>query len=429
MRRLLLLTVTVLTFSAPLAQGGETLLAYPSDLPPLDQALAAIRQAPQVQAAQALIDAETAQRDSLEAGPYEWAVRLEGARRTLQNSQALEGNSEQRYHEWRAGLERPLRLPGKAALDAQIGAQGVVQAQGAFGEALHESARSLLKNWFSWLREREAVQQWQLQSESLGQQQQATRRRVELGDAPRLEWLQSEAASAQAQAALAQAKLRSRVAAAELGAHFPTLKLPADLALTPPQPLAGSLAEWREPMLEHNHELLLARAQTQRARLLASRADAERTPDPTLGFHIGADRSGEERLSGVSLSIPLPGAARSANARREIARAAATAQQEAATLAKINAEIASAFANGQAAYEAWQRAEEAAQRIEQAAALTARARTLGEAGLGDVLLAQRQANEARLGANSARLDALEARYRLYVDTHQLWPVADLGHDE
>jgi outer membrane protein TolC len=434
MKRLLWVKVMALafTFCAPLAQGGEASFVpfvpfvYPGDLPPLDQVLAAIRQAPAVQAAQALIDAEAAQRDSLEAGPHEWALRLEGARR---NTQALAGNPEQRYREWRAGLERPLRLPGKAALDAQIGAQGIVQAQAAFGEALHESALSLLKNWFSWLREREAVGQWQLQSESLGQQQQATRRRVELGDAPRLELLQSEAASAQAQAALAQAQLRARVAAAELGARFPALKLPADLALTPPQPLAGSLAEWREHLLEHNHEWLLARAQTQHARLLASRADAERTPDPTLGFHMGSDRSGEEKLSGISLSIPLPGPARSSNARRASALAAASAQQEAATLAKINAEIARTFASAQAAYEAWQRAEEAAQRIEQASALTARARTLGEAALGDVLLAQRQANEARLGANSARLDALEARYRLYADTHQLWPVADQGHDE
>ena len=41
-----------------------------------------------------------------------------------------------------------------------------------------------------------------------------------------------------------------------------------------------------------------------------------------------------------------------------------------------------------------------------------------------MLLVQRQANEARLGANAARLDALEARYRLDVDTHKLWPYAD-----
>ena len=413
-----------LCFTAALAHGAEPQLPYPADLPPLDQALAAIRLAPMAQAAHALIDAETANRDRLEAGPHEWGMRMEGQQRRVDAAQT---NPSQRYSEWRAALERPLRLPGKAAIDAGIGAQGVTQANAAFGDALHETARSLLKGWFVWLREREAARQWQLQSESLARQQQATTRRVQLGDAPRLELMQSEAATAQAQAAFAQARLRTTVAAAELGARFPALTLPAEVTLSTPQALSGSLAEWREHLLEHNHELLLARSDSQRARLVASRADAERTPDPTIGVYVGSDRGGEERLTGLSLSIPFPGQARAANARRETALAGAAAQREAATVAKINAEIATGFASAEASYQSWQRAEEAAQRIEQAAALTARARTLGEAGLSDTLLAQRQANEARLGANSARLDALEARYRLYVDSHQLWPYSDNKH--
>jgi outer membrane protein TolC len=407
--------------STAFAQSAETPIPYPADLPPLDQALSAIRQAPMAQAAAAMIAAEAANRDRLEAGPHEWGMRIEGQQR---NVNGVQTTPSQRYNEWRAALERPLRLPGKAAIDAEIGAQGVTQARASFGDALHETARGLLKSWFVWLREKESARQWALQSESLNRQQAATARRVQLGDAPRLELMQSEAATAQAQAAFEQAKLRSTVAAAELGARFPALTLPAEVALSTPQPLAGSLADWREHLLEHNHELLLARSDSQRARLVASRADAERTPDPTVGFHVGSDRGGEERLTGLSLSIPFPGQARAANARRETALAGASAQREAATMAKINAEIATGFASAQASYESWRRAEDAAQRIEQAAALTARARTLGEASLSDVLLAQRQANEARLAANSARLDALEARYRLYVDTHQLWPYAD-----
>lgn len=422
--RLLLSVALAIRLGAAFAQGVETPFPYPADLPPLDQALAAIRQAPMARAAAALIDAEAANRDRLEAGPHEWGMRLEGQQRNVDGAQTAPS---QRYNEWRAALERPLRLPGKAAIDAGIGAQGVMQARAAFGDALHETARSLLKSWFVWRREKESARQWALQSESLTRQQQATARRVQLGDAPRLELLQSEAAAAQAQAAFEQAKLRTAVAAAELGARFPALTLPAEVAPGTPQPLAGSLAHWREHLLEHNHELLLVRAESQRARLLASRADAERTPDPTIGFHVGSDRGGEERLTGFSLSIPFPGQARAANARRETALASASMQREAATMAKIDAEIASGFAAAEAAYESWRRAEDAAQRIEQAAALTARARTLGEAGLGDVLLARRQANEARLNANGARLDALEARYRLYVDTHQLWPYADEKH--
>ncbi len=419
MRKYLLCCALLATHFA--ASAAETPIPYPSDLPPLDQALTAIRQAPMAQAAAAMIDAETANRDRLDAGGYEWGMRVEGQKRNVNGTQSA---STQRYNEWRAALERPLRLPGKAAIDAEIGAQGITQAKASFGDALHETARSLLKGWFIWLRERENARQWSLQSDSLARQQQATTRRVQLGDAPRLELMQSEAATAQAQAAFEQAKLRTAVAAAELGARFPALRLPADVTLSTPQALAGSLADWREHLLEHNHELLLARSDSQRARLVASRADAERTPDPTIGVHVGSDRGGEERLTGLSLSIPFPGQARAANARRETALASASAQREAATIAKINAEIATGFAAAEASYESWRRAEDAAQRIEQAAKLTARARTLGEAGLSDVLLAQRQANEARLNANSARLDALEARYRLYVDSHQLWPYAD-----
>jgi len=428
LKRLFLAGALALCCGTALAQNAATTTPtppYPPELPPLAQALAAIRQAPMAQAAAALIGAEAANRDALEAGPHEWGMRLEGQQSNVDGAPA---NAPQRYNEWRAALERPLRLPGKAAIDAQIGAQGVAQASAGFADALHETARSLLKSWFVWLREKESARQWSLQCESLARQQQATARRVQLGDAPRLELMQSEAASAQAQAAFEQARLRSAVAAAELGARFPALELPAEVALSTPQALAGNLVQWREDLREHlledNHELLLARAESQRARLLANRADAERTPDPTIGFHVGSERGGEERLSGLSLSIPLPGAARTANARRATALAGAAAQREAATLARINVEIASGLASAEASYAAWQRAEEAAQRLEQSAALTARARALGEAGLGDVLLAQRQANEARLGANAARLDALEARYRLDVDTHKLWPYAD-----
>lgn len=420
-----LLASIVVAFSANVL-AGELSLVYPADLPPLSQAQAAIRQAPQVRAAQATIAAEAAQRDSLEAGPHEWAVRIEGGKRQLV---AAQGSPAQRYGEWRAALERPFRLPGKVAIDAEMGAQGVAQARAALGDALHETSRALLKDWFAWLREREAERLWQLQRDLLARQEQATRRRVELGDASRLEVMQSEAASAQAQAEHERVSLRATIAAGELKARFPLIELPAQVTPSVPQPLAGSLDEWRGSLREHNHEILLVRAQTQRARLAASRADAERLPDPTLGVHVGSERSSEERLAGLSLTIPLPGEARAANARRETALATAAAQKEALVLARIDAEIATAYASAQASYRSWQLADDAAQRVEQVAALTARARTLGEASLGDVLLAARLANEVRLAASNARLEALEARYRLYLDSHRLWPIADAWGDE
>lgn len=395
---------------------------YPADLPPLDQALAAIRKAPQARAAEAMIDAETANRSRLEAGPHEWAVRLDGQRRRVVTPNA------ENFQEWSAGIERPLRLPNKAGIDSELGQQGVQHAKTAWGDALHETARDLLRRWFSWLRERETARQWQAQADLLRQQQKATGRRTQLGDAPKLELMLAEAATAQAQAALAQAELKLSVATADINARYPAVSLPAQPVAATPTAIEGGFEAWREHLLEHHHELALARADSQKARLLAARADAERIPDPTIGLHVGRERSGEERIAGLTLTLPLPGEARRAAARRESAMAEAASQREAAAFAKASAEIAAEHAAAQATYTGWQRAEESAQRMRQTAALIARAYQLGEAGLADLLLARRQENEAALAATTARLDALEARYRLLLDTHQLWAYDDETHE-
>lgn len=406
------------------ASAGAAEFSYPPDLPPQAAAVAAIRNAPQAKAAEAMVAAGSEERQRLEAGSYEWTTRLNSQQRNVIRP------DNQRYHEWQGGIERPIRLPGKASLDSEIGAQGEALAKVAHGDALHETSRSLLQTWFTWLRQSEVARQWQRQVDSLAKQQQATTRRVQLGDAPKLELMQAEAATAQALAALEQARLRQSVAREDLAARFPSLPLPpADgnaPATAEPQPLEAG--DWRPRLFEHNHELGLARAESERARLLASRADAERLPDPTLGVHMGSDLGGNERYAGVTLSIPLPGSARAATARRDAALATASASKEAAVRAKVGAEVASLLTSAGAAYESWRRAEEAAQRIEQATALMARAYRLGEAGISDLLTAQRQANEARLTATQARLDALEARYRVYVDAHLLWP-ADNDEDE
>lgn len=407
-------------FAAAAAPPAAATAAYPADLPPADQALAAIRTAPQIRAADARLTAETAERERLDAGPNEWALRLTGQRRRVVVPDSAD------LQEWSAGLERPLRLPQKAGLDAEIGRQGEARARTARGDMLHEVARDLLQRWFLWLRESENATQWRQQVDSLHRQQQAVARRTALGDAARLELMLAEAATAQAEAALAQAELRQQVAAADLTRRYPALRLPERPPAATPQALEGGLETWREHLLEHHHELALARADSQRARLLAARAEAERTPDPTLGVHVGSERGGDERVAGLSLVLPLPGEARRATARRENALAAAAAETEAATLQRVDAEIVAAHAAATAGYLGWQRAELAAQRLRQTAALVSRAHQLGQAGLAEVLLAQRQENDGALAAGAARLAAQEARYRLLLDAHRLWAYDDDG---
>ena len=91
------------------------------NLPPAEAVARVLREAPSIRAAAAQLRVEEANRSRLEAGPHEWALRLGGQKlRTLPANAA-----EQSFNEWNAALERPIRLPGKGALDNEIGAAGV----------------------------------------------------------------------------------------------------------------------------------------------------------------------------------------------------------------------------------------------------------------------------------------------------------------
>jgi hypothetical protein len=82
------------------------------------------------------------------------------------------------------------------------------------------------------------------------------------------------------------------------------------------------------------------------------------------------------------------------------------------------------FRAARSAFDTWGKADLAARRTAQHAELAARAYALGEGALGDVLLARRAANESRLAALGAQAESQEARYRLVLDAHRLWPFDD-----
>ena len=202
--------------------GNAALAAEPQpNLPPDEVVARVLRANPMVNAASSQITVEEANRRRLEAGQYEWNVRLGGQQRKTTPNNARD----ERFNEWNAALERPVRLPGKASLDAELGAAGVSLAETAHGDALHESSRSLLKAWFTWLKENAAAAQWTAQVALLEKQTQGVQRRQQLGDAAKLEAIQSEAALAQAEAQRTQAQIRQRTAAEDLRRRFPGLQL------------------------------------------------------------------------------------------------------------------------------------------------------------------------------------------------------------
>lgn len=399
-----LLLLPVLAFAAPPD-------AYP-DLPPQAAVATVLAGHPDVLAAQSGVRYEESNRARLEAGEHEFSLNLGTARRRTETSRNL--------NEWDIALERPIRLPGKARLDGELGSLGVAQAQSSLGEAMHETARGLLRAWFGWLKARVQADEWNSQASLLRRQGEVAARRVRAGDAPRLEQTLAEAAAAQAEAAALQAGMRTAVAAAELTQHYPGLRLPEAPLLVSPQPIEQPHDYWRERILEHNHELAAARAEVRRRQTLVSRSQADEMPDPTVGVRHASEAGGNERVTGLYVSIPLPGRARAASTDGARAQMDMAVQKEAALLRKLNAEVAAAHAGATAAYESWHKAQFAAQAMERNAELIARAYALGEAGLNDTLNARRLAVEGRLAAATAQLDAAEARYRLMLDAHLLW---------
>lgn len=390
---------------------------YP-DLPPQQAVLQALQNYPSVLAAQSGIKAGEAERDRLEAGSHEFNVTAGGARRRIDTGESL--------RDWSVGLERALRLPRKAELDSALGQQSIVLSHNAYGDAMHEAGRKLLSGWFTWLRERAQSEQWQQQVGLLKQQLDVVARRVKAGDAARLEEELAQAAVMQAEISLQQAKLRADNAEVSLTRHFPTLALPAQPAAIEPQLMTQDAAYWLDLGLDHNHELMLARAESRIAQLTAQRMSADQTPDPTLGVHYLSERSGSESVTGVYVSFPLSGGARRASSVESQARAEMTAQREALVQRRLEAEISAAYNSAKAAHANWQSASAASKLMQRNEAKMARAYELGEMGLNDVLLARRQGMEARLAATLARFEAAETHYRLLLDTHQLWP---LGSDE
>ncbi|MEO5702399.1 MAG: TolC family protein [Gammaproteobacteria bacterium] len=406
------------TASGVLEVQAGTPVEFP-DLPPLERVVEALTNNPEVQVARTGIEVSEARQSGLEAGPYEPNVRLGAARRNI------DGRGD--FGEWDIGLERTFRLPGKARLDKELGAQGVSQAQLAYADTLHEAKRELLRLWFTWMRANAEISQAQAQVATLKEQLRIVDRRVQGGDAPRLESSLAKAALAQAEYALQQATLREQSAAIDVTQRFSGIQLPYQPALTAPEPLSQTLDEWRVRILANNDELGLARAQSRRAQLQAAHADRNTQPDPTVGVRYASEVGGDEQIAGLYLSIPLSGKARAASAREAGAEAEIANQQEAKVLRLLNADIASTFASAQSSYRSQESARAAADFMEKNAELIARAYSLGEADLSNVLIARRQATEARLAASLAQLNANEARYRLLVDAHELWPLEGDPH--
>ncbi|MDD2545452.1 MAG: TolC family protein [Burkholderiaceae bacterium] len=412
------------TTGAPLPAGAQV---PPPVLPATATALQVLADLPQVRAARAGIPLAQARQQRLEAGPHDWVAKAASHRRSERQGP--------RFMESEIGIEKALRWPGKFTADQQLGASEMTLGQLGYADAWHEAARGLLTDWFDTLRDLRNATLLEEQTRLTTRQLAITQRRVQAGEAAKLELLTTQAEEARLQAQATRARAQATLRLQSLLRRYPGLPDPGkglagDAGLAPPEPAdLPSAEQGAAQILEDNHELELAEARAAQAQLQARRTALERQPDLTLGVRATRERGGQEQVLGVYVSLPLGGAGRRADAQAALAQADIAQEELARTRQRIQAE-------------AWRTASELGQtrntreqlhkalgQIQQSAHLQARAYELGESPLSDLLLARRNALEALLAADTATLDEMQAQARWLLDSHRLWtaPPSETGH--
>ena len=389
----------------------------PPDLPSLVQIESALGNHLLVLNATSSLKMEHANQRKWNSGNYEFNLRVyTGKRNVVDSGRNLKESG--------IALERPLRLFNKVGIDEDIGTASVARAEYALGDARHEAGRTLFRLWFAWQREQAQTALWQQQVDILKQQAQMTEKRVRAGDAPKLELNQAQAAAAQASVSWHQAQLRAQLAGNDLKRQFPAIQLPERVQHTTPQAVEHDFAFWKSCVLEHNHELGMVQEQSRVQQLLAQRSRADQLPDPTVGVSYASEFGGNEKVAGVYVSVPLSFGQRSATAEGAAQQAAIAADQEAFVKRRLESDTYATYTQAVSSFATWKQAHEAAQAIRSNTELVGKAYSLGESSLSDSLIARRFALESSLAENLAQLDANEARYRLLLDAHQLWPLGN-----
>ncbi|MDO8351503.1 MAG: TolC family protein [Gallionella sp.] len=385
------------------------------DLPPPAQVERALDEHLMVLNANSGLKMELANQRKWNSGPHEFNLRAGSSQRSI-------ANTGQKLQEWDVALERPLRLFNKVSIDKHIGAASVARAEYTLGDVRHEAGRSLLRMWFVWQREQAQATLWEQQTDILRQLAQMVEKRVKAGDAPKLELNQAQAAAAQANVSWHQAQLRAQLAGSDLTRNFPAIQLTLNIAPATPQAIEHDFAFWKARILDDNHELAMVQEHSHVQHLLAQRSRADRLPDPVVGLRYSSESAGNEKVTGVYVSVPLSFEHRNATADGAQQQAEMASDQEAFVRRRLEGDIYAAHLQATKGFETWQQAQLAALAIRNNAELVAKAYRLGESSLSDSLTARRFALESSLTEILARLDANETRYRLLLDAHQLWPL-------
>jgi outer membrane protein TolC len=388
-------------------------------LPPLDAIKHSLSQHPTVRSAISDQDYANFSGQGLKLG-QPWTVR---AGMQLRNSNVQDSQTKSNNYEPNFGVEKQIRLPGKYQLDQDLAQRGMTIAELKYEDAKHEVAKTLLNQWFAYMRSALQLTRIEEQQERIQQYMQMTQQRIRAGDASRLELMllsnefrQIEEQYMQAKTAYYQAQqLLSRDYQGKIPEHWSSdiIKI---------HPLEYTQTEWIQQVLSANHELELAKTQAAQQDALVKREQLNRIPNPTVGVGYSREQSGVENLMSVSVSIPL--------ASRQVRIASGMAMAEAQ---KANFEIGRVenrlrqetqywFTQMESASVRSEQAQQNVAQLQQQHALMQKAYKLGELSLNELLLHSQQLVDARGRIDQAKIDYAESLSLLLLNSHQLWPL-------
>ena len=282
----------------------------------------------------------------------------------------------------------------------------------------------MLTLWLDWLHAERAYELSGANGQSAQENLSVVEKRARAGDAARLDVSLAQADLAEQKRVVNDAKTLVAVTWARLQARFSGLGRQFTVLPTP-LPLKENAAFWRKRILAESDELKTVQAQLRRAQAQTERARADKVPDPTVGVYNASEIGGQERITGMMISIPIPGGQRKLRAAKAVHFAEVILQEVELRKRQLDAEIASNVAAAEGAYESLKIAETGASAMQNNARLMQRAYVLGEADLQGLLLARRQATVAAQNALAARNSALKSYYLLLIDAHLVW---DLEHE-
>lgn len=372
---------------------------------------------PALAAADSELSSAQIEANQLSLSPYDWVARGTYQQRNYGNGTGKGSNS----NEWNFGVERTVRLPRKVRADEASAKAANQIAPLQYQLTRRQVAANMLDAWFDWLAADSSKKLLLRQQTAVADNVMAVAKRVKGGDAALLEQKLASAELTTLQRQVSEANIAEARSWTLLMVRYqasPDVK-PSNL----PDPIAVpyDATWWQSRMLETNDPLALARSQVISAEAAAQRAKAESQPDPTLGVFTASEAYGNERIIGVTASIPIGSKRRSLEVERMMAQVNSARLNLSLVEREQRAAIESSYHTAQGYFERWQLAQQAAITMADNARLTQKAYSLGEGDVQQLLLARRQALVAAEDEATAKVAALRAYYQLLLSAKLLWP--------